>query len=146
MTTTSCLLYITSPPYTCTAVRRAANKTESQSPDCYYLINDQYTIFTSVGCTIPLREDQSKLQQVFLHCKLPSPPRDGEALQWESDGQKLTPVSDKSLTLRVRGNVVKVMEDVLMISVAGGDAFTALNGLSVTCASGNTEITSTFSA
>ena len=121
-------------------------ETESQKTDCYYLINDNYCIFTTVGCTIPLREDQSKLQVVFLQCLLPSSPQDGEGLQWEYDKQKLAPLSaHQTLPVTARGNVFEVMDDVLMITVGRGDAFAALNGLSVSCSSGNTVLTSTFS-
>ena len=119
---------------------------ESQKTDCYYLINDDYCVFTTVGCTIPLRDSQSKLQVVFLQCLLPSAPRDGEGLQWEYDRQKLATLSPRqTLPARARGNVFEVMDDVLMITVGRGDAFTALNGLSVSCRSGNTVLTSTFS-
>ena len=120
------------------------NETELKSTECFSLFNDSHTIFTTVGCTITLHEDQSNLQVVFLQCLLSAHSSNGEGLTWEYDREKLVPTSHQALPATARGKVLE-MENVLMISVVGGDAFASLKGLSVTCKSGDAALTSTFS-
>ena len=126
------------------ADRRSVNETELKSTECFYPYNDSHIIFTTVGCTITLHEDQSNLQVAFLQCMLSAHPGNGEGLTWEYDREKLVPMSHQALPTTARGKVTE-MENVLMILVVGGDAFASLKGLSVTCKSGDAALTSTFS-